>query len=230
MMRRVVSNHSVLTLGPTSPGTAKTLGVCVLLAAAAGLTACSPPQGSSGARIPVSETTPAERRDRAVQPSDLASSSDVVAQALAADIQRLADEDFGGYRVAVKFGDIENKTTLVPTTDFEYVRDRIRSKLMTSRTIRENVKFLEGRQRVERINQREMGDSGDLLNEGRNTARPTLPNPEYTFYLNGNMYQVTRGSGQSATDLYYMKYQLTRASDGEIVFEQDYEVKYGIAR
>jgi PBP1b-binding outer membrane lipoprotein LpoB len=228
----MISRQGARTAGRTRASRPLAVGLFAGLAASLFLAACSsPPQGYRSGRIPVEDSTEAETNDRAVQPSDLASSSDVVAQSLAADIDRLVDQDFGGYRISLKFGDIENKTRHVATTDFEYVRDRIRSKLMSSRVIRDNVKFLEGRQRVEDLNARENGGGGDILNEGSGSGNaPAATNPQYTFYLNGNMYEVSRGSGQSATDLYYMKYQLTRASDGEIVFEKDYEVKYGIAR
>ncbi|MDX2148629.1 MAG: hypothetical protein SFZ23_14020 [Planctomycetota bacterium] len=205
-------------------------GACVGLAMVLG--ACqSPPTGYSAGRIPVSESTRAEANDRRVQPADLIDASEQVAQELARDIQRLADEDFGGYRVTVAFGDFENKTGNVSTTDFEYVRDRVQSRLMTSRLVRNNIKFVQGRARLEELNQRELGVREDILQEGGSNSTVAARDPNFFFYLNGNMYRVNRGGeNRDATDLYYIKYQLVRASDAEIVFDSDYEVKYGVRR
>lgn len=208
-------------------GTGLVRVAAIVLGAGALAGGCSAPQGQSGGRVPVSEGTRGELQDRRIMTSDLAESSDRVAESLARDIQQIVDEDFGGYRATITFGDIQNKTGNVSTTDFEYVRDRIKSKLMTSRHVRDNVRFRESRRRVEDLNQRELGRNDDLLSEGGGTPTGIRnPNPDFLMYLNGNMYRVERGRG-STTDLYYLKFELIRASDGITLFSQDYEVKYG---
>ena len=47
-------------------------------------------------------------------------------------------------------------------------------------------------------------------------------NPEYTYFLNGNAFGIDRGT----TKAFYMNFQLTRASDSEIVFSKRYEQTY----
>lgn len=201
------------------------LNVLVGTLAAAGLvaTGCSAPEGKSGGRVPISQMTEGERRTDQMRTADLAEASDQVAQAVAADIGRLAEQDFGDYRVTVMVGDIENTSQTMPTQDFEYVRDRIRNKLLSSAMVRDNVKFVEKRRRVEKLNEREFGGQEDVLQEG--TGQPGIERPDvkYTFYLNG----TSRGIHRGDTHLLTIAFELTRASDGEIVFSQMYEQKYG---
>lgn len=186
--------------------------------------ACS--KGDRGGRVGVSEVTEGERKSGQIYGGDLFSASDDVAMALAGDINRLSEEDWGGYRVTLILGDISNKTRAMPTSDFEVVRDRIKNKLSKSRLFRDNVKVVANRQRVESMNRKELGnDDEDLLDEGKpDKTKMRTGNPEYTFYLLGNAYAVHRGD----TVLYYMAFTLTRAADGEEVFAQDYEVKYRV--
>ncbi len=184
---------------------------------------CSAPPGRGHGRVPVSETTPAEAHSPQMLTADLAAASDRVARALAADINRLVAEDWGGYRVTIVFGDIANRSGTMPTSDFEYVRERIKNKLMHSQLVRDNVKFTAGRPRITQLNRREYGVAADPLQQGGGEIVPyESGNPAYTFYLNGNVYGVHRQN----THLYYVTFKLHRAVDGEEVFSQDYEVKY----
>jgi hypothetical protein len=185
---------------------------------------CSAPKGDSGGRVPIDQMTKGERRTDQMRTADLAEASDGVAQAISADIDRLVEQDFGGYRVTVMVGDIENTSQTMPTQDFEYVRDRIRNKLLSSSHVRDNVKFVDTRRRMERLNEREYGGGQeDLLQEGRGGAPGVeRSDPRYTFYLNG----TSRGIHRGATHLLTIAFELTRATDGEIVFSQMYEQKY----
>ena len=96
------------------------------------LSGCQPPQGDSGGRVDVTRTTPAERNDARVNTASLFVFSDEVAEQLTADLSSVPELN-GKFRVAVVFGDIVNKTGIVPTSDFEAFRTRIRGKLMQSR-------------------------------------------------------------------------------------------------
>ncbi len=208
----------------TSKGTRRSR---FLAAAAAGMVAgflcgCTP-KGDSGGRVGVHETTKAERKSGVMHPSDLATASDAVAMAFAADLNRLSERDWGGYRVSLVFGDINNSSRAMATTDFEYVRERIKNKLMQSRMFRDNVKVVANRARMEELNRREYGEPDDPLQEGRPAVGVQRTDPAYTFYMNGDVYGVHRGT----THLYYLTFKLHRASDGEEVFAKDYEVKYG---
>lgn len=195
----------------------------VALCSVALMSACeTAPRGDTGGRVPVGSTTSGEASTGLMRTADLATASDDVALALAQDIDRISSEDFQNRRITVVFGDIMNKTSKMPTTDFEYVRDRIKSKLMDSRVVRNNVKFVENRSRRESLRQRELGQSGDQkIGHTSELPQPTI-NEEFFVFLNGNMYSVDRPD----TRLYYLKFELMRSSDGETVFSNDYEVKY----
>lgn len=183
------------------------------------------PTGSSSGRIDSRTTTKAERESGKMYTADLDSAADEVAQALVLDLNRLAEEDFGDYRATVIFGDILNKTGTMSTNEFELVRSRIRSKLMGSRDVRNNLRFVEKSRRVQDLNEREYGGGEeDLLGEGRRAGNAPERTPkDYTFYLNGDANAIHRGS----TKKYYLEFQLSRASDGELVFLKSYEMKYG---
>jgi hypothetical protein len=110
----------------------------------------------------------------------------------------------------------------MPTTDFEFLRDRIKSRLMDSRLVRNNAKFVENRSRRESLRQRELGQTGDQkVGHTSDLPQPSV-NEDFFVFLNGNMYSVDR----PGTRLYYMKFELMKSADGETVFSKDYEVKY----
>ncbi|NOS99915.1 MAG: hypothetical protein HOP29_04750, partial [Phycisphaerales bacterium] len=175
-------------------------------------------------RVSVHEVTPGERESGQMHTGDLASASDAVAQQLAGDVARIVDQEAQGKRAVIKFGDIMNKSGTMPTTDFEAFIGRIRSKLMQSGHVYANVKFVDTRARIEGLNERESGGANDdPLQEGRGSSGAVSETkPEFVFYLNVNVYGIHRGG----THFYSVTIELTRASDGAIVFSKDYEVKY----
>ncbi|MGQ0628616.1 MAG: hypothetical protein ACT4PL_11015 [Phycisphaerales bacterium] len=203
----------VLTLGASA-------ALCALFAGCA-----TPPQGNPSNRLSTSTTTAGEARSAAIPTTALIEASDKVSQNLAADIQRIANEIGGQYRVTVVFGSLENKTQgYVNTGDFELLRDRIKSKLNQSGLFRENIKFVLNRAKLDELNRREApGSAPDLLQEGTAASSGPAFNPAYTLYLNGIMY----GSFREGTNLYYLKFEMIRASDGDTVFTSDYEIKRG---
>ncbi|MDX2115791.1 MAG: hypothetical protein SFZ24_09285 [Planctomycetota bacterium] len=181
------------------------------------------PRGDSGGRVSVGSTTPGEAASGLVRPADLVTASDDIALALAQDVDQMVTEDFQGKRVTVVFGDISNKTSKMPTTDFEFVRDRLKSKLMDSRVVRNNARFVENRARREQLRQRELGQASDRMGGHTSDLPQPAVNEDFFLFLNGNMYSVDRPDSR----LYYMKFELMRSADGETVFSKDYEVKYG---
>ncbi|HYF14405.1 MAG TPA: hypothetical protein VD971_04950 [Phycisphaerales bacterium] len=184
-----------------------------------------PPRGNTGGRIDPVRTTPAEMGDPRVLPTALFEFSDQVAQQLAADLKDVPELS-GEYRATVVFGDIANKTGIVPTSDFEAFLKRTRQSLMQSRNVLRNVRFVENKARVDQLIRRESSSSQDLLQEGRRTERADL-NPDHTYFLNGEMYRVERGG--SAVNLYMLSCNLVRMSDGEIVWTNSpYEIKQGV--
>src|SRR5205085_250150 len=143
--------------------------------------------------------------------------SDKVATQLAADFQKIPELN-QNYRVTVVFGDIVNKTGIVPTTDFEAFRTRIRQKLMQSQMILKNVRFVENKSRVDDLIRREGGGRSDILQEGTGGAgqRAAL-NPKYTYFLNGEMYRSGRAGAGREVNEYLMSYNLTNMDSGEII-------------
>ena len=192
------------------------------LASLAALPSCAPPKGQNTGRIEVSDTTRAEARSPGVMPVALIEFSDQVAQELAADLTALPEFNTGS-RVTLVFGDIANKTGIVSTTDFEAFRTRVRSKLMTSQTVRDKVRFVENRARVDDLRRREQGSSQDLLQEDGRSGRARL-NERYTYFLDGDMYRVARGG--DTVNMYLLNFNLTNMADGEIVWSNSpYEIK-----
>jgi hypothetical protein len=186
------------------------------------LTGCQPPRGDGGGRADPAGTTRAERFDARVTPASLFEHSDAVAQQLADDLKNVPALN-GDYRATIVFGDIKNNTGIVSTTDFEAFRTRIRQRLMQSQNVLRNVRFVEMKQRIDPLIQRETSKNSDLLQEGNRPERKDL-NPAYTYFLNGEMYRVERGGG--ATNLYMMGYNLVSMETGELVWENTpYEVK-----
>jgi len=174
---------------------------------------CSPPTGAPTGRAPTTATTPAERFSPQVSITALSEQSDLTADQLAADLNDIPELN-KGYRSTIVFGDIVNKTQIVPTSDFEAFRTRLRARLQQSRFLRDKVKWVENRSRVEELRRRE-GGSG---------AGVAPLNDEYTYFLNGEMYRVDRGN--SAVNLYSMTYNLTNMATGEIVWgSAPYEIK-----
>lgn len=201
------------------------LTVGVSLVALSLAVGCGAPKGKSSGRVPVHETTRAERKSSGMVISDLASASDQVAQSLIRDINRMVEEDFAdpNVRAWVVFGNITNKSGTMPTSDFEMVRARIKDKLGQSRMWRNNIKYVRSRQQVEALNRREYGSGEeDLMQEGRPTRGVERPDPVHMYYLDGEAYGVFRGT----TEFYYVTFSMFRASDGEEIFSQEYEVKY----
>lgn len=186
------------------------------------LTGCQPARGDGGGRADPAGTTRAERFDARVTPASLFEHSDAIAQQLASDLKNVPQLN-GEYRATIVFGDIENKTGIVSTADFEAFRTRIRQRLMQSQNVLRNVRFVENRARMDDVLQREMSKSGDLLQEGKRVETKDF-NPQYTYFLNGQMYRVERGGGTSNT--YLLGYALVSADSREIIWENTpYEVK-----
>ena len=183
---------------------------------------CSPPRGESTGRVENTDTTKAERSSPQVSITGLTEKADQVAEQLMADLNTIQELN-GSYRATVVFGDIMNKTGIVPTSDFEAFRTKIRGRLLQSQALRNKVRFVENRAKIEQLRRREGAGGGDLLQQNPGTGVKPL-NEEYTYFLNGEMYRVDRGEGQ--VNLYSMSYNLTGMSSGEIIWTSpSYEIK-----
>ena len=112
-------------------------------------------------------------------------------------------------RITVLFGDIQNETGNISTTEFAAVREKIKNNLLQSRTFNQNFRFLVSRAQLDELRRREV-----------NT--PTNPNrfdERSTYTLNGTMYRIGRGNVND----YLITFQLMNFSDGQIVWVRDYQ-------
>ena len=179
-----------------------------------------PPRGENPGRVEVTDTTPAEKYSREVQLTAQHEFSDRVAQQLAADLQTVPALTEHGFRNTIVFGDIVNKTIVVPATEFEAFRTRIRGKLMQSQSVLKLVRFVENKSRLDALRARE----GNGTAAGPEAGGAKF-DPRYTFFLNGEMYRATRGTQEEVNE-YLMSYTLTNMDSGELVWQSvPYEVK-----
>lgn len=164
-------------------------------------------------RIETTATTEAELKSSQVLPVALTEFSDQVPRDLARDLADIPTIRDATKRVTVTMGDLNNKTTLVSSDEFELVRSRIRNSLLQSQYVRDKIRFVEDPERMRYLRHREMGD---------NTALPnTQFDPATTFVLNGDFYRIGRGD----TNQYYLEFQLVHFQTNEIVFSNRYDVK-----
>lgn len=178
----------------------------------AGCQSSKPAPGRSSGRVSPTTTTGAEARSPQVLPASLLEFSDQAARELA---RGLADRTIYGVSdsdvlVTIVFGDIVNKTQIVPSSDFEMARSQIRFNLLQSDLAKEKIRFIENRQRMEELRSREWGDEPGM------TVRRY--DPDHTYLLNGTMYRVARGG----SNLYAMNFELTNFTNGEIVFQDNF--------
>lgn len=156
--------------------------------------------------------------------NDLRASADSVGQALAADLENLVRYDFGGERVALFFGDIDNRTGTVPTTDFDVVRRSIRNQLFRNPYFRENVQLREGSQRARANSDREReGGGADPFGGGNEGFQGFDVDSNFVFFLNGDARKLDR---QAETG-FFIEFTVMREANAEIVFTNEYFIQYG---
>jgi PBP1b-binding outer membrane lipoprotein LpoB len=171
------------------------------------------PEGIKG-RVDPRQTTRAEMRSNQVLPAALLEFADQMPQTLA---QRIATapqvRDTPGL-ITIVMGDIANKTDIVSTSEFELMVERMRSNLLASATLRERLRFVESRARLEALARRELG-----------VTPAELPKPVYdpatSYAMVADVFRIGRGD----TNLYAMHVQLTSFATGAIVFDDRFEVK-----
>ncbi len=171
-----------------------------------------PPKGTSAGRVDPTTTTDAERGSRKVLPVALMEFSDEVPRQLAQDLADLPIIRDTPGRVTVLMGDLNNKTGIVSSSEFEMVRSRIRNNLLQSDYVKQKLRFVESWDRMGWLMERELGST-----QG---ARPP-EDASVAYALNGDFYRIERGD----TNLYYMEFQLVHFETNEIVFSKRYEVK-----
>lgn len=172
-----------------------------------------------------SEPKSSPMRGNVAQPKidDMLTSGERAAEALAADLQRMINEDFGGRRVLLVLGDIDNRTGTVSTNEFDMLATRMRTNLRQSKTFRDNVMIVEKRARQAALSQRERGgDSDPFAGGGAVRGGAEQVDPAFVFFLNGTAFRTPR----AAESHFYINFELMRESNGEIVFANGYDIRY----
>jgi len=155
--------------------------------------------------------------------SDLRDSASQMGQSLAADLENLVRYDFGGERVAMFLGDIDNRTGSVSTNDFDIVQRQIRNEMFRNRYFRDNVELREASARMDAASARERdGGGGDPFGDNPGFQGLNV-DPEFVFFLNGDARKLDRRDETG----FFVEMTLTRESNGAIVWTQDYLVTYG---
>lgn len=187
----------------------------------------SAPTGRRHGRVPTDVTTQAERNSDQITMVSLTEFADSAAQQLVADLATLPEfqpgEIYGDYMVSIIYGDIINESGIVSSGDMRAIRQGIRSRLNNSQSVRNNIQFVTNRARRQRLQQQEFGSQQeDLLQEGRQTGIDQQQNPEYTLFLTGELYRMSRGR----VNQYSLNFHLARSSDGVIIWDSlPYESK-----
>lgn len=188
------------------------------LAAAALAVACgceSAPEGSRGGRIETDTTTRAEAADARILPVSLMEFSDQVPRQLAQELLDLPELGGQGVRATVILGDINNKTRIVSSDEFELARARIRNSLLNSQFVRNRIRWVENRARLAQLAAREGVGTAEV------PAGPNAYDPRYTFTLNMDVFAINRGP----VNQYYLEAQMVSFATNEIIFSKRYEVK-----
>lgn len=195
----------------------KTTGWTVCLLGCLVMTAgCQSWRGSSGGRVGVTETTEAEWDSPKVLPVSLVEFSDQASRAIVEDLMQLQPIRDNAGRVTVILGDINNKTGIVSSNEFELVTARLRNNLINSDIARGTLRFVERRARMQNLAAREGVAEGEFV------ADPPNYDPQTTYALNGDFYRIGRGE----TNQYYMEVQLVHFGSNEIVFSDRYDAKH----
>ncbi|MEM1185366.1 MAG: hypothetical protein AAGI53_10250 [Planctomycetota bacterium] len=168
------------------------------------------------------KTTSNDVKRNTITINDLREAASETGQSLASDLTELVRYDFGGERVAMFLGDIDNRTQSVSTNDFDVVQRTMRSELYSNRFFRDNIQLRETGPRTQSLSNRERQASGDPFAE-EDGFEGLKVDADYVFFLNGDARKLDR---RDATG-FFLEMTLTRESNGEIVWTNSYFVQYG---
>ncbi len=177
-------------------------------------TGCARPRaGDPHGRIEPGQTTRDEVRHRSPILSGYIEFADVLAQDLAQEITQIRAEQGIEGRVTVAFGDIANKTGIVPTDEFEIIRNRLRTHVTQSPFMRQSTRWVDDRRLADALIQRELNGAG--------APRADVIDIDNSLALNMDMLRADRGG----TQLYAFYVRLSHFRTREVVFEREYLAK-----
>lgn len=187
--------------------------IAISLVAVITLVGCAqnPPQnyGQSGRRIDPSHDAPGEIGLSQLKSADLVTATDRMAR----DIASRTDLVDPANPPVVVLGSIENHTTQ-PERNLQVFLARLRAQLNSSLQ-GQGIEFVANRDRVERARELEYGGKD--------------PSKAASGYMSKAQYTLTceiRDLPSGPTNYFLLDYQLIRFSDGSIVWENYYEVKF----
>lgn len=182
---------------------APALAWAALLCSFLGLAACQhqpPPNVGRTTTYPADQRLPQER---GLASKDLITATDQFVQRFASDRRTVESPT----RLNIVVGEAQNMTS-TPARNFDIYLARIRASLNASESNRYNMAFIAPRREVDRIRQR----------EGLGAAGATKAD----YYLTSQFFDLPN----AGTNFYLLTFQVTDLADGEIVFEDSYEVKF----
>ena len=177
---------------------------------------CSSPARNRG-RTPVKDLDRRDPSEHGLASKDLTTATDAMVQSIA------AHPDFRNakHRTVVVMSRVRNRTSR-PNKDFDIYLARIRVNLNRSGA-RRNIGFVESKSNVEAEREREgIGSSGGSEFEDPDADPSGGYRSKARYVLKGVFFDAPSGG----TNTYLLTFQLFRLSDGEIVWEDSYEVKF----
>ncbi|MEX0776652.1 MAG: hypothetical protein WD042_13195 [Phycisphaeraceae bacterium] len=192
----------------------------VLVIASFLLVGCNEPDTLHRGRVDSTETSAGEPTSAQIYSAAMLEFADQVAADLPQKLIEIPDLWLrNGDKPTVIMGDINNKTYVVSSNDFEVVRSRIRHGLLQSPHVRQRVNFVENRARMEALSQREQ------VGTTQGAGGPEPYDARTAWALNGDFYRIHRESGRGDTNQYYMEFTLTNFATNQVLAMPKYELK-----
>lgn len=190
-----------------STGSAASLAVVVALGLSTMTTGCS----QEKPRLERGEVSRHETRSPQILPTTFEEFAEQLAQDFAQDLTQIKSEQGIEQRVTIAFGDIQNRTGIVSSSEFEIIRNSMRARLIQSPFIRREARFVESRARMNALIRTETGQMDEV-------DRIELAN---SWVLNMDVLRA----GRDRMNLYAVYARLVDFRTGEIVFEREYQSK-----
>ncbi len=186
----------------------------LLLAPALLITGCK----TTGERISPYQTTEDEVLSARVLPVSLIEFSESAAEEFIVELHGdMPQVSSTSGRITIILGDINNQTDLVATSEFRAASQRMRSILINSDLVRDRVRWVENRARLETLANRE-----NVANADGTPAGPDAYDPTTTYVLNADFFRSSRHETHS----YYMEFTLAHFATNELVFSHATDVKH----
>jgi hypothetical protein len=187
----------------------------------AGLLACgsigceSPRRGDSGGRLQTSETTAGEKRSRQANLAVLTEFSDEAVDVVVEELLNFKPSLDPNTMYVLYLGDLRNKTSATPTGDFELFANRIKSRLVNEKRVREFIQIRNDPRQAQATLDRFTSDGpSDVLQEGR-AGKPGVDrvDPNYMLILNGEFFDAVR-SGKSQ---FFFDFTIVQPQTGNVL-------------